>query len=210
MQHSIDVAGALPAAASSGAEEVSRAVGANNSSDPLRPITAFIKAGEAGHRTVAGRSALLFPGKCWEMQVDLDKQLVFPTEVTQTSQRPDVVMWSTAAKKFLIIELLCVLGGGNFRGGGWSATTHPAEARCRPLFGGSAVLPLFSGRLVPACERPSRSSQEKQRKQVSGCGYEEETAVGVQHPAGSDEGRRPCKTTLPPNRRCPGLGARHL
>lgn len=113
-------------------------VGANNSSDPLWPNTAFIKPGEAGHRTVAGRSALLFPGKCWEMHVDLDKQLLFPTEVTQTSQRPDVVMWSTAATKFLIIELLCVLGGGNFKrsGGGCSATTHPAEARCRPLLGG--------------------------------------------------------------------------
>lgn len=38
------------------------------------------------------------PGKGWEMRVDLGKQLVFPAEITQTTLRPDVVMWSTAAK----------------------------------------------------------------------------------------------------------------
>lgn len=39
------------------------------------------------------------------MRVDLDKQLVFPREIVDTALRPDIVMWSTAAKRVLIIEL---------------------------------------------------------------------------------------------------------
>lgn len=39
------------------------------------------------------------------MRVDLDEQLLFPTEITQTRQRQDVVMWSTAAKKVHVIEV---------------------------------------------------------------------------------------------------------
>ena len=89
------------------AEQLERCrVGANNSSDPHRQNIAFIKPGEVGQKTAAGRPArLLTPGKKWEMRVDLDKALVFPTEITQTTLRPDVVMWSAAAKKVLIIEL---------------------------------------------------------------------------------------------------------
>lgn len=126
----------------------------------MAPNVAFIQSGEAGHRTVAGRSAL-FPGKCWEMRVDLDKQLVFPTEITETSQRPDVVMWSTAAKKVLVIELTAPWEEGisaahelkrkkysdlaeECKGGGWSATIHPVEVGRRGFVGGSRA-PLFSG-----------------------------------------------------------------
>ncbi len=39
------------------------------------------------------------------MRVDLDKQLVFPSAIVETTLRPDIVMWSTAAKQVLIIEL---------------------------------------------------------------------------------------------------------
>lgn len=37
------------------------------------------------------------------MHVDLSKQLVLPPEITQITLRPNVVMWSTAAKKVCII-----------------------------------------------------------------------------------------------------------
>lgn len=36
------------------------------------------------------------------MWVDLGKQLVFLPEITEMTLRPDELMWSTAAKKFVI------------------------------------------------------------------------------------------------------------
>lgn len=43
--------------------------------------------------------------KAWEMLVDPGKQLVFPPEIKQITLRSDTVMWSTAAKKVIIIKL---------------------------------------------------------------------------------------------------------
>lgn len=78
-------------------------VGANNSAGLQPPNIAFIKAGEVGQKTAAGRSAcLLCPGKRWEMRVDLDKKLIFPTEFTQTTQRRDFMMWFMTAKKVTV------------------------------------------------------------------------------------------------------------
>ena len=36
---------------------------------------------------------------------DLDRQLRFPTEITTTSLRPDIVVWSTKAKSVHLVEL---------------------------------------------------------------------------------------------------------
>src|SRR4029434_2338401 len=41
----------------------------------------------------------------WNMRVDLGRQLQFPSEITTTSLRPDIVVWSTKAKTALLIEL---------------------------------------------------------------------------------------------------------
>ena len=41
----------------------------------------------------------------WELLVDLKPQLVFPPEITSTSSRPDIVIWSKNAKTVIIIEL---------------------------------------------------------------------------------------------------------
>ena len=40
----------------------------------------------------------------WNMEVDLGKRLVFP-DVVQTTLRPDIVLWSKAGKKLIVIEL---------------------------------------------------------------------------------------------------------
>ena len=39
------------------------------------------------------------------MRVDLKTRLQFPREITQTTLRPDIVIWSTASKQVLLIEL---------------------------------------------------------------------------------------------------------
>ena len=41
----------------------------------------------------------------WHAIVDVDRQLAFPTEITSTRQRPDLVIWSVNSKKVIIAEL---------------------------------------------------------------------------------------------------------
>ncbi|KAJ8397342.1 hypothetical protein AAFF_G00438910 [Aldrovandia affinis] len=50
-------------------------------------------------------SNLLTSGAEWKMKVDLGRQLQFPQEICSTTLRPDVVLWSAAAKSALLIEL---------------------------------------------------------------------------------------------------------
>ena len=38
------------------------------------------------------------------MEVDLGRRLVFP-DIVQTTLRPDIVLWSKAGKKLIVIEL---------------------------------------------------------------------------------------------------------
>ncbi|KAL7884727.1 hypothetical protein AOLI_G00074970 [Acnodon oligacanthus] len=76
------------------------------SEDFAAPCAAKSRPGDGAQKTVVGKHTyLLTPGRTWEMRADLGTQLVFPTKITQTTLRPDVVMWSTAAKKVLIIKL---------------------------------------------------------------------------------------------------------
>ncbi len=46
------------------------------------------------------------------MRVDLDRQLRFPVEITATSLRPYIVVWSTKAKSALLIKLTIPVEGG--------------------------------------------------------------------------------------------------
>lgn len=39
------------------------------------------------------------------MRVDLERKLQFPTEITNTSLCPDIVMWSSSSKILLLVEL---------------------------------------------------------------------------------------------------------
>ena len=50
------------------------------------------------------KSGILDQAKDWQLKVDLDRKLRFP-EVVPTNLRPDMVLWSTAMKKIVIIEL---------------------------------------------------------------------------------------------------------
>ena len=51
----------------------------------------------------------LFSGSTdWRLLVDYtDLNIVLPPEIVATSQRPDIVIWSTALKKVIMIELTC-------------------------------------------------------------------------------------------------------
>ena len=41
------------------------------------------------------------------MTTDLDKQLKFPSIITQTSLRPDILIYSTSLKRVVWLELTC-------------------------------------------------------------------------------------------------------
>ncbi|KAK0144509.1 hypothetical protein N1851_017138 [Merluccius polli] len=104
-----------------------------------------------GHRIKASESAaaetrskaVLAKASNWEMRVDLRKQLNFPEEITHTSLRPDIVLWSKVPweermeeahecklKKYqaLIFES---------QQNGWKAWNLPVEVGCRGFAGQS-------------------------------------------------------------------------
>ena len=41
----------------------------------------------------------------WCIIADIDRQLVFPTEIISTRRHPDLVIWSVNSKKVIIAEL---------------------------------------------------------------------------------------------------------
>ena len=64
----------------------------------------FVTAGQVGKKCPkVGRTSVLAPG--WSMRTDLDKQLRFPFDITVTTLRPDIVLWSTSEKRVLLVEL---------------------------------------------------------------------------------------------------------
>ncbi|KAG1932793.1 hypothetical protein F2P79_020826 [Pimephales promelas] len=96
------------------------------------------------------------PNQEWDMRVDLDKQLRFPTEITTTSLRPDIVVWSSKARSAHLIELTVPLEEGieaaferkkakyselaaECREAGWKMTVHPVEVGCRGFLGVSTI-----------------------------------------------------------------------
>jgi hypothetical protein len=90
------------------------------------------------------------------MRVDLDRQLRFPTEITTTSLRPDIVVWSTKGRSVHLIELTVPQEGGieaaferkkakysdlaaEYREAGWKATIYPVEVGCQGFQGLSTI-----------------------------------------------------------------------
>ena len=69
----------------------------------------FVKAGSLPTLTKIKLEDGLLSHACdWEMLVDFDQhKIVFPPVICPTSQRPDVVIWSTSSKTVILIELTC-------------------------------------------------------------------------------------------------------
>ena len=84
----------------------------------------------------------------WRVMGDKDRQLAFPTEITSTRQRPDLVIWSVNSKKIIIAELTITFEVNinwvhqrklekyeNLREqcvkNGWSTDIFPLEIGCR-------------------------------------------------------------------------------
>lgn len=158
-------------------------------------------------------------------------QLVFPTKDTQTTLGPDVVMWSAAAKKVLIIELCPGSRGyqqhiswsgqstvtfhwsAGVEGGPWTFTMWRSEAGAL-WRGRQSSSSVVQNRPDLAWERQSRSWWRRQKNHVSGCGYRRGTTVEAQNPnevsciewRGETSPQSRCSPTVS----CLGLGAKHL
>ncbi|XP_060789308.1 uncharacterized protein LOC132894068 [Neoarius graeffei] len=135
--------------------EVRRMEAAKDPPSKTRTLICFIGQG-AGAPNISQRerSPLLTPGCDWNLRVDLDQQLKFPPEITTTSLRPDVVLWSPAVKTVILPELTIPWEGGmeaaferkrdkytepvaECREAGWSTTIYPVEVGCRGFIGTS-------------------------------------------------------------------------
>jgi hypothetical protein len=54
------------------------------------------------------RRTLLLGARDWKLLVDYDSDpIVFPPEISLTTSRPDVIIWSAKLKKVVLIELTC-------------------------------------------------------------------------------------------------------
>ena len=66
----------------------------------------FVKEGETTRGNIRSntKSGILDQAKDWQLEVKLDRKLRF-SEIVPTNLRPDMVLWSAAMKKIVIIEL---------------------------------------------------------------------------------------------------------
>ena len=63
----------------------------------------FVKEGnvlKTPHRNNRHKPTLLDSCTDWRVIADVDRQLAFPTEITSTRQRPDLVIWSVKSKSY--------------------------------------------------------------------------------------------------------------
>jgi len=68
------------------------------------PSINIVKEGQTGKQSKAPTTSILDESDCWEMKVDLGKQLVFPN-IIHTAHRLDIVIWSPNDRKLVMVEL---------------------------------------------------------------------------------------------------------
>ena len=114
----------------------------------------FIRQGGKTGNIIQREWSVLKHGCEWQMRVDLKPQLKFPPEITTTSLRPDIVLWSIPAKTVIMAELTVPWEenmeaaferkkdkyselAAACREAGWKAFTYPGEVGCRGFIGKS-------------------------------------------------------------------------
>jgi len=49
---------------------------------------------------------IVAPGGAWSMRAYLGEQLQFPTDIAITTLRPDIVLWSMAERRVLLVKMI--------------------------------------------------------------------------------------------------------
>jgi hypothetical protein len=89
---------------------------AQKSKASVPPLSSsFVAAGSRSSKSksspsgrVSSRVSLLQAAHDWQMLADFGhSRMVFPPEIVPTTQRPDVVLWSTSTRRVFLIELTC-------------------------------------------------------------------------------------------------------
>ena len=151
----------------------------NTSKGHHKPKTiAFHRAGEKPNIQARAKSGLLTAANDWQLEVDLGKQLKFPSRITSTRLRPDMIIVSDSTKQLIILELTVPweerMDEANerkrskyqelvdeCRRQGWKTIFEPLEVGCRG-FAGRSLCRVFTqlGLVGEAKRKAIRSATE--------------------------------------------------
>jgi hypothetical protein len=150
--------------------------------------SSFVKPGTAppSTKTQLRRQSLLDGATDWKLLVDFDSEkIVFPPEICPTSSRPDIIIWSVAAKRVVLIELTCPAEEGmeaaevrktaryselmaQIREAGWTPHLFTVEVGARGFVGRSLIRCLKRLGLSP---RTIRRAHKGLSEVVARCTY---------------------------------------
>ena len=114
----------------------------------------FTRPGTTAWCCTGSERSLLSLGGQWQLAADLSRQLKFPAEITMTSLRPDIMLWSAPAKAVIMVELTVPWEehmeaayerkkdkytelAATCSQAGWRPFTFPVEVGCRGFTGTS-------------------------------------------------------------------------
>lgn len=118
---------------------------------PTKKTIAFVRAGDMARTPTARRTSsagILVSARDWQLLVDLERQLKFPSHIAVTTLRPDIVLVSESTKQVVLMELtvpwedrfeeaferkLSKYTGlvSDCQQAGWRARCFPVEVGCR-------------------------------------------------------------------------------
>ena len=133
----------------------------------------FVKEGNVSktpHRNNRHKPTLLDGCMDWRIIADVDRQLVFPMQITSTRQRPDLIIGSVNSKKVIITELTIPFETNidwahqrklekyedlreQCTKNDWSIDIFPLEIGCRGFISNITSTFLTKIRLTPAKKR---------------------------------------------------------
>ena len=147
------------------------------------------------HRNNRHKPTMLDGCTDWRVIDDVDRQLAFPTEITSTRQRPDLLIWSVVSKKVFISELTIPFETNidwahqrklekyedlreQCTKNDWSTDIFPLEIGCRGLISNTTSTFLIKIRLTPV---KKREYIKKDPKQDCNCIWTDIAFVQIKH-----------------------------
>ncbi|XP_053332775.1 uncharacterized protein LOC128506382 [Clarias gariepinus] len=145
---------------------------------PSKKTIAFVRAGEQVTSVKRTPVGILTSARDWQLLVDLERQLKFPSHIAVTTLRPDIVLVSEATKQAVLLELtvpwedrleeaferkLSRYAGlvSDCQQAGWRARCLPVEVGCRGFAARSLARALSSlGIIGERKRRAIRSTTE--------------------------------------------------
>ena len=77
----------------------------SNKFQPGRRKIEFVRAGSKKKPQSKTKTTVLSTAPDWQLLVDLERQIKFPTHIIETRLRPDIILYSNTTKKIVMWEL---------------------------------------------------------------------------------------------------------